>query len=97
MAFDGDPSTAWNEAVEGNGIGQRIELTFERDVRVDANELMAGYFDSRYYQKNNRVRKLEIRETYQGSRWNDTSISEIAFYYQGMKIRLTLPQTGDPR
>ena len=36
--------------------------------------------------------KIIIKEIYKGSKWDDTAISEIAFYHKGKKLKLVLPE-----
>ena len=43
MSYDGDPATAWVEGASNSGIGEWIELVFEREMRVQTIELIAGY------------------------------------------------------
>ena len=43
MSHDGDPATAWVEGASNSGIGEWIELVFERKMRVQTIELIAGY------------------------------------------------------
>ena len=59
-AFDGDPLTSWVEGVEGNGQGQILEIAFEKKIMIDAIEVMPGYFDQKYWQRNNRIRELKV-------------------------------------
>ena len=136
-AFDGDPLTVWAEGAEDEGINEYIDIQFSwsgsKEILIDRIGIMPGYFDEKYYEKNNRVKKakiefrdysnsgyeyvtitnefefrdemaiqyknldkpveagaisLTILDVYKGNQWNDTCISEIAFYYKGKKIDL---------
>jgi hypothetical protein len=60
MAIDGDPATAWNEAAKGPGLGEWIEIAFDTPITADAIHLMPGYYATQWYQKNNRIKSLEI-------------------------------------
>jgi len=59
-AFDGEPLTAWVEGVEGDGIGEYLGMTLDREITVDAIGVMPGYFDPPYFYTNNRVKSLRI-------------------------------------
>ena len=59
-AFDGDPLTSWVEGVEGNGEGQTLDIALDKEIFVDAIEVMPGYFDQRYWQRNNRIHELRV-------------------------------------
>ncbi len=59
--FDGRPHFAWVEGAKGSGDGESIQLTFRKDTTITAIELLNGYHRSQdHYEKNARVRKLEI-------------------------------------
>ena len=60
QAFDGNPITAWNEGADGDGIGEYVELVFDSEISIGSIEIMGGYFDRRYFKKNNRVKKLKV-------------------------------------
>ncbi|MBN2354283.1 MAG: discoidin domain-containing protein [Spirochaetales bacterium] len=60
QALDGDPLTAWNEGAKGPGIGEWIEIDFEKPVKADEIRLMPGYYDPAWYKQNNRIKSLEI-------------------------------------
>lgn len=126
MAFDGDPKTVWCEGEAGSGTGSIIMVSLDREISVDAIEVMGGFFDSRYFLSNNRVQQLRVEtkriysnfslkdvmeaqrfhfdrstsfnqitftilSVYRGEKWDDTCISEIAFYQDGSRIPLRLP------
>ena len=57
-AYDGDPLTSWVEGKDDAGIGEYIELTFDREVTIDAVRVMPGYFDERYWHRNNLIKTL---------------------------------------
>ena len=61
QAFDTNPKTSWNEGKADSGIGEYISLGLYRHITIDMIEVMPGYFDQRYWVKNNRVKKLEVR------------------------------------
>jgi hypothetical protein len=60
QALDGDPLTAWNEGVDGSGVGQIVEFVLEQSTTVDAVSIKAGFFDERWFRANNRVQSLEL-------------------------------------
>lgn len=62
-AFDGDPRTSWVEGVEGDGVGEWIDLVIEPPARIDALELMPGYFDQAFWEANNRVSQILLSVT----------------------------------
>ena len=67
-AFDGKPSTAWVEGVDGRGEGERIELTIFRTdffgypcVAVGGFSVLNGYGKSeRLWRRNGRVRDMRV-------------------------------------
>jgi hypothetical protein len=59
-AFDGDPLTSWVEGMSDSGVDETVTVVFERPVDVDSIEIMPGYFDERYWMRNNRVRTLSL-------------------------------------
>ena len=137
QAFDSDPLSAWSEGAQGSGIKETIEVRMDREITVDAIEVMGGFFDTRYFKSNNRVKTLkvtpfygdeeppyyertfvlkdemtaqrfelgtnsrnniqitmiifEVTEVYKGEKWDDTCVSEIAFYREGERIALSFP------
>lgn len=60
-AFDGEPETGWSEGSSGSGIGETVSITFTEPVTVDRISIMPGWFDAKYFQKNNRVKSLAIQ------------------------------------
>ncbi|MBN2353756.1 MAG: hypothetical protein JXD23_14380 [Spirochaetales bacterium] len=60
-AFDGVPATGWSEGASGSGVGETISITFAGPVTVDRITVIPGWFDARYFRKNNRVESLEVR------------------------------------
>ena len=128
MAFDGDPTTAWNEGASGNGIDEELVIRFYDDIIVDAISIMPGYYDKQWYAANNRIKRIEvslqitsakwaepidfdftdgmdvkwirfpprkinytdfkIKDVYPGTKYDDTCISEISFYYKNKSIQL---------
>ncbi|MBN2351208.1 MAG: hypothetical protein JXD23_01470 [Spirochaetales bacterium] len=58
MAFDGDPKTAWNEGVEGEGKYESVRIDFFDEIWVDGVAIMPGFYDKRWYASNNRIKKL---------------------------------------
>jgi formylglycine-generating enzyme len=60
-AFDGNPLTSWVEGTDDEGVGEYIKLSFSQEITVDAIEVMPGYFDDRFWIRNNRIKRLEVR------------------------------------
>lgn len=52
----------WVEGVEGDGIGESIDLTVHRPLPLDAVMIMPGYkaYDATLWPKHNRVAELEV-------------------------------------
>lgn len=65
-AFDGDPLSVRAEGEPGTGTGQILSIEFSafelrrKETVIDEIIVMPGYFDIRYFKKNNRVRRLRI-------------------------------------
>ncbi len=60
QAFDGDPETGWSENAAGAGIGAWVEIRLEQPVTVDTIRIMPGWFQSRYFRRNNRIKSMQI-------------------------------------
>ncbi len=60
-AFDGVPATGWSEGASGSGFGETVTVTFTAPVTVDRISVIPGWYDARYFKKNNRVKSLEVR------------------------------------
>jgi len=59
--IDGKKDTAWVEGVEGDGIGEYVELEVDKPQFVTQIGIIPGYAKSKdIYFKNNRVAKLKI-------------------------------------
>jgi hypothetical protein len=59
--LDGDPETVWSEGIEGDGKGETIEIiSYWDEIELDEIEIMPGYFDTRYYRANNRLKKIKL-------------------------------------
>ncbi len=59
-AFDGDYGTAWLENAKDSGIGESITLMLDREITIDEIFFMPGYFDNKWWQKNNRIKKIAV-------------------------------------
>jgi hypothetical protein len=59
-AFDGKPDTGWMESVKGPGIGEWIEVKVDKPVTADKLMISPGWFDSRYWAQNNRIKSMRI-------------------------------------
>jgi hypothetical protein len=60
LMFDGNPLTAWAEGNSGSGEGETIEVSFASPVRFDTIAVMPGFFDSRWFKNNARVKEMQI-------------------------------------
>lgn len=58
--FDEHTNTGWLEKAAGPGIGESVTIGLEEPILVDTIKVRPGYFDERYWQQNNRVKKLEV-------------------------------------
>ena len=58
-AIDGDPTTAWNEGVRGDGIGETITFKFDEKTKVKGAKIYNGYCKNEtIYYKNNRLKEV---------------------------------------
>jgi hypothetical protein len=55
-AFDNDPRTIWAEGRSGAGLGETIEIDFGQSIIADEVRIMPGFFNSRWWKPNNRVK-----------------------------------------
>ncbi len=61
FATDGDIKTAWVEGVEGQGIGEKLTITFNDTSYVSGFVINAGYQKSeKLYKKNSRPKSLKV-------------------------------------
>ena len=59
--YDGEKNTAWVEGVAGDGIGESISFSADREQKVSGLKILNGYCKSLdVYMKNNRVKKIHI-------------------------------------
>lgn len=59
--FDNDLNTAWVEGVAGSGVGEWVEIQFEKDVQIEAVGIINGYTKNEaIYNANNRIRKIRL-------------------------------------
>ena len=56
---DGTKSS-WSEGVDGPGIGEHVTIDFGRLIIIESISIKNGYGDYRYYEKNNRVKELQV-------------------------------------
>lgn len=62
--LDGDPSTAWCEGAEGDGVGQTLAFEFKPGVTVDAVGILNGYTKSdAIYRGNGRAARVTAEIT----------------------------------
>jgi hypothetical protein len=60
VVFDNNPATGWLENVKGPGKGEFISITLSREITVDELKIAPGYFDDKWWEANNRVKKMLI-------------------------------------
>ncbi len=58
--FDSDPLTSWVAAGNSSGIGAELNIRFSKSISIDTIEVMPGYFDAIYWEKNNRIRYIKF-------------------------------------
>jgi len=59
--FDNDLNTAWVEGVAGSGMGEWVEIQFEKGVHVEAVGFINGYTKNEaIYKANNRIGKVRL-------------------------------------
>ena len=57
--FDNNLDTIW--AADDLAYGKYdFEITFEIPITIDAISIAAGYFNDKYYKKNNRIKEIEV-------------------------------------
>lgn len=60
-AFDGQSVTSWQEGVDGDGIGEYVGISFDREYQVEVITLLLGNHRSdSWYVKNNTPKTLTI-------------------------------------
>lgn len=60
-AFDGQSTTSWQEGVDGDGIGEYVGISFDREYQVQVITLLLGNHRSdSWYVKNNTPQTLSI-------------------------------------
>ncbi len=61
QAVDGSAATAWSEGVEGDGVGEFLQLDFPAPVQIDYLEILNGYAaDAASFAANNRAAAVTI-------------------------------------
>lgn len=58
--LDSDPGSSWSEGVDGPGIGEFIEFTWEEEEDIQILTLINGYAVGNLYKMNNRVKQMEV-------------------------------------
>jgi len=60
--FDGDLSTAWSEGVKGDGVGEYVEIVFDRPVVITQVHVANGYQkDQNVFDRNSLPTSLGLR------------------------------------
>lgn len=84
---DGSYRTAWVENADDDGIGEWIELSFDRTYTINGIEISNGYKKSAdLYAKNNRPH--EVRLHFSDGSYQDYSLDDV---FEGAQ-RLTFPK-----
>lgn len=66
-----DPATAWCEAVDGDGVGEWLELRFNEPVSIEALLFQGGFFlDEDHLRSHGRVRQLRLEIDKHEAIWN---------------------------
>jgi hypothetical protein len=58
--LDNDINTAWKEGVPGAGIGEYLEVIFQKHTYINIIEIMPGDFTAKSFFQNNRIKKLYV-------------------------------------
>lgn len=75
-AMDDDPNTSWQEDVDGDGIGEYLILSFDREVTVGGIMIFPGFDQSESaWERNGRPAKLRV-ELSDGSTY-DISLDDL--------------------
>ena len=59
--FDRDLTTSWLESAEGPGTGESITLKLDREISIDEIRIAPGFFNPKWWKRNNRVKDLRIK------------------------------------
>jgi cytoskeletal protein RodZ len=61
MALDGDPVTSWQEGVDGDGIGEVLQIGLEREYEIKYMTFRLGNWrDAQRYSMNNRPKTMTV-------------------------------------
>jgi hypothetical protein len=69
-AFDNRMDTVWAEGKYGPGTGEGISVRLDESIDIDAIEIMPGYFDTRYWKANNRIKRFSLETD--DRKWKET-------------------------
>jgi len=58
--LDNNPATCWVEAGEGDGCGEEIILTLNKNTSIKSIAIRNGYGKPEFWQANNRVKEIEV-------------------------------------
>ncbi len=65
--FDRTLQKSWQDGVSGDGIGERIHVTFPQDTMISAIGIWNGtQSSSEYFRQNNRIKGVHLKLTYAG-------------------------------
>ncbi len=65
--FDRTLQKSWQDGVSGDGIGERIHVTFPQDTYISAIGFWNGtQSSSEYFRQNNRIKDVHLKLTYAG-------------------------------
>lgn len=86
-AVDGRLDTAWLEGASGPGVGEWIQITFDREVKVRRMTIAPGYFkNAKIWARNNRLAAARIT-------FSDGSFKDLRFPDRMEKQVVDLPET----
>lgn len=73
FAFDNNLATAWCEGVNGAGVGEWLQFSFDREVTLKQIKIAPGYFkNDEAWRKNNRLARISVQ-------FSDNSTREFSF------------------
>lgn len=93
-AFDGDFSTAWVPESNSSGIGETLQIVFDKAIEFDEIQIINGFAYKNLYMHNNRVKSLKVSVLLAGAgsggeiTQEDFTLNDnMSEYYQSMNYR----------
>ena len=82
--LDNNPDTTWSEGVDGEGLGEWVEVNFAGPEKIHSIEVWGGFFSRDYLFANNRLREFEL--------WVDGEIlRRVVLPDDGKPVEVQLP------